>query len=186
MKIGARFIAVAMCALLLPSCAKDLPLTDASTLEKMPIYRVGPGDQVRLNVYNEPNLSGEFVIASDGTLSVPLLGPIAAAGLTLEELRMRITAGLGVSYVNNPQVTAQVIAFRPFYVMGEVERPGRYPITDGVTLVRAIATAGGFSYRANKNYAYLRRADQPEIKVELDADFQVLPGDVIRIGERYF
>lgn len=174
------------CALITAGCADKIPLTQPSALQTMAVYKLGAGDTLRVNVFNEPNLSGDFLIASDGTLSIPLIEPMKVEGLTADEVRIALTSTLSKGFVNNPRVTTQIITFRPYYVMGEVERPGRYPTGDQVTALRAIATAGGFTYRANNKFVYLRRQGQPEIKVPLDSDFQILPGDVIRIGERYF
>ncbi|MDI1295515.1 MAG: polysaccharide export protein [bacterium] len=167
-------------------CADKVPLGDVASLSVAPVYRLGPGDAIRIGVFNETGMSGDFMVADDGMISFPLLGSVKADGLTPEELRVAIAAGLGAGYVNNPRVTAQVISYRPYYVMGEVAQPGRYPLSDRVTVVRAIAVAGGYTYRANKKTVYLRRQGQTEVKLPASADFQVLPGDVIRIGERYF
>ena len=179
--------AAALAALALTSaCAQKAPLRDAATLATEPVYRLGAGDTIRVTVFKEPSVGGDFTVSDSGNINLPLLGPLKADGLTLEDLRLAITAGLSGGFVNNPHVTAQVISFRPYFVMGEVAQPGRYPLEEKMTVVRAIATAGGFTPRANKKFVFLRRSGQPEVRVLLNSDFQILPGDVIRIGERYF
>ena len=168
-------------------CTKDIPLTDASVLQSVPVYKLGIGDVLRISVYNEDRLTGDFSIASDGNISFPLIGTIPAESKTVDELRDAIALRLAAGLIQQPVVTAQVITSRPFFIMGEVGRPGRYPTGERMTLLKAIATAGGFGYRANTNFVYLRREGLAgEVKIAADSDFQVLPGDVIRIGERYF
>lgn len=183
--IGDLAAAIGVVALV-GGCADTVPLADVGSLAAIPVYRLGPGDVVRIGVFNEAGMTGDFPVADDGSVSFPLLGAVKAEGLTADELRAAIIAGLGAGYVNNPRVTAQVITYRPYYIMGEVAQPGRYPLGDRVTVTRAIAVAGGYTYRANKKNVYLRRQGQSEVKLPADADFQVQPGDIIRVGERYF
>jgi polysaccharide export outer membrane protein len=174
--------------LVVAGCARDdIPLTDASALAVQPVYRLGVGDMVRINVFNEPTLSGDYAVGGEGVIPFPLIGGVAAAGLTIEELIATITSRLRAGFVNNAQVSAQVAVFRPYSVLGEVSRPGRYPTGEQLSLIEAVAAAGGFTYRADQRYAYIRRDGTPqEMKVLVEANPQVLPGDVIRIGERYF
>lgn len=186
MNFGILRMGLAVGALgLLGGCAASIPVSDPNTLATVPVYRMGPGDTVRVSVFSVPNLSGDFAVSDDGTISYAMLGPIKATGLTVEELRQRVAAELAKGYVNDPQVSAQIVTFRPYYVMGEVSQPGRYALGDNVTALRAIATAGGLTYRASRKYVFLRRDGRDEIKLPLDSDFQVLPGDVLRVGERH-
>lgn len=160
-------------------------VAEASAID--PVYRLGLGDKVRIDVFGETNLSGEYVVTGNGELNFPLVGQVKATGMTAQELGAMLTQRLGDGFLRNPRVTATVLEFRPFFILGEVERPGRYPTVEGLTIVRAIATAGGFTYRANTRRLFIRRpGETQEREVPFDADVPVAPGDVIRVGERYF
>lgn len=182
----------ALLVLLVAACASaDKPPLDpdqpvAESAVNTP-YRLGLTDRVRITTYDEPNLTGEFQVGGTGTISFPLLGEVPAAGKTAAELQATLTRELGDGYLKDPRVAVEVTSFRPFYIMGEVERPGRYPTTEGLTLERAIALAGGYTYRANKDKIFIRRrGDKIEREISTDTDIAVEPGDVLRIGERYF
>lgn len=150
-------------------------------------YRLGPGDKVKVTVFNEPTLSGEFSVSSEGKLSLPLVGDIHAAGLLVSEVARQNEVLLGNGYLRSPKVNAEVATFRPFFILGEVKLPGQYPYVPNMTIFGAIATAQGFTPRAARKVAYIRRADsQQEEAFSLSADLRVSPGDTIRIGERYF
>lgn len=150
-------------------------------------YKLGPADSVRIIVYQEPDLSGEFSISPKGEISYPLLGDIKAADLTVQELRDVIAKRLAGGYLNDARVAAEVVAYRPFYILGEVGAPGQYPYSAEMTVMKAVAAAGGFSYRANKSAVFIKRAhlDQ-EFKFDLTQDLLVFPGDIVRVGERFF
>lgn len=150
-------------------------------------YRLGSGDKVRLITFGETALTGEFEVSGAGVVALPLIGEIPAAGLTTSELQERITAALREGYLNDPRVSVEVMNYRPFYVLGEVNKPGEYPFSSGLTVFNAVATANGFTYRADRKKAYIRRAGQTaEDPVALTPGTPVMPGDTIRIGERYF
>jgi polysaccharide export outer membrane protein len=150
-------------------------------------YILGVADKVRVTVYNEPNLTGEYSVNSNGKISMPLIGDVQAAGLAVGGLRENIEHQLGNGYLINPQAAIDVLTFRPFYILGEVSKPGQYPATAGLTVVNAVATAEGFTYRANKRYVYIKHAgSSEERKVELSPDLMIQPGDTIRVAERFF
>lgn len=150
-------------------------------------YRLGPADKVRITVYGEETLTGEYSVTGSGSISFPLIGEIRASDRTLSQVREEIRAKLSDGYLREPRVSAEVLTFRPFYILGEVNRPGQYPYTDGLTVPKAVATAGGFTYRANQKKVFIKRGDQPaEEAQKLTAETMVAPGDIIRIGERLF
>lgn len=150
-------------------------------------YKLGARDKVRILVFNEPTLSGEFSVNSNGALSLPLIGEIEAVGKTTEQLKQDIETALADGYLREPQVSIDVLSFRPFYILGEVSKAGEYPYANGLTVLNAVATAEGFTYRAEKRVAHIRREGESEEKAyELTPDLRVQPGDTIRIGERYF
>lgn len=161
--------------------ASDAPATGPSD------YRLAAGDKIRIIVFNELTLTGEFNIDSDGTVAFPLLGPIPATGKTPAELATDLQNKLGAGYLKDPKISVEVLTFRPFYILGEVNKPGQYPYAPGMTVLNAVATAEGFSYRAERRVVYIRHpGSSKEIPVRVAPDLQVAPGDTIRIGERYF
>lgn len=150
-------------------------------------YRLGSADKVRITVYGEETLTGEYSVTGSGSISFPLIGEVQATGRTLTQVREEIRQKLAEGYLREPRVSAEVLTFRPFYILGEVNRPGQYPYTDGLTVPKAVATAGGFTYRANQKKVFIKRGDQPaEEAQKLTAETMVAPGDIIRIGERLF
>ncbi len=164
--------------------ADAAPLNTASIADG---YKLGNADRLRITVFGEPTLSGEFVVDGTGQISLPLIGEIHATGKTVREVQREYEGKLKDGYLNSPRVSAEVIDFRPYYILGEVGRPGEYPYQDGLTVLNAVATAGGFSYRANKKTVFVRGANATEeVAVPLTSSTQVTPGDTIRIGERLF
>jgi polysaccharide biosynthesis/export protein VpsN len=150
-------------------------------------YVLGSGDVLRIIVFGEATLTGEFTVAGNGILSFPLIGDVQASGKTVEEVRDEITAGLQDGYIKDPKVSAEVLTFRPYFILGEVQKPGEYPYRDRITVMNAIATAGGFTYRANQSYVFVKPSDgSTERKERLNDLLSVAPGDTIRIAERFF
>jgi polysaccharide biosynthesis/export protein len=150
-------------------------------------YVLGPNDRVRLKVYGEPDIGGEYEIDNTGQISVPLAGHIRAAGLTTKELERAIAAALSKGIVRDPRVNVEVALYRPYYILGEVKKSGEYPYRLGLTVLDAVASAGGYTYRANESKVYVRRAGSgAEQSYSLDAPIMVYPGDNIRVPERFF
>jgi protein involved in polysaccharide export with SLBB domain len=150
-------------------------------------YILGPNDRIRLKVYGEPDITGEYEVGNSGQVSIPLAGHIKAAGATTRQLEKSIASALAKGIVRDPRVNVEIAQYRPYYILGEVKKSGEYPYRHGLTVMDAVASAGGFTYRANENKVYLRRsgAGAEEI-LPLDAPVPVFPGDNIRIPERYF
>jgi protein involved in polysaccharide export with SLBB domain len=150
-------------------------------------YILGAGDRVRVIVFGEPTLSGEFSIDSTGRVALPLVGEIKADGLSLRAFERAVQDLLKVDYLKDPRVSAEVLNFRPFYILGEVTKPGTYPYTSGLTVLNAVVTAGGFTYRANKGSVKIQHqgADK-EADEKLTPGLGVQPGDTITIKERWF
>lgn len=161
--------------------AYALESSDASS------YVLGPSDRVRLKVYGENDISGEYEIDANGLVSVPLAGRLKASGLTTRQLEKAIVSALSKGLLRDPRVNVEVATYRPFYILGEVKRAGEYPYKSGLTVLDAVASAGGFTYRANEGKAFIRRKGSAmEESYALDAPIQVFPGDNVRIPERYF
>jgi polysaccharide export outer membrane protein len=150
-------------------------------------YVLGPNDRVRLKVYGEPDIAGEYEVDNNGNVSIPLAGHIKAAGLTTRQLERSIASALSKGIVRDPRVNVEIALYRPYYILGEVKKGGEYPYRLGLTVMDAVASAGGFTYRANENKVYLRRSGAGAEEIyALDAPVPVFPGDNIRIPERYF
>ncbi|TCQ03029.1 polysaccharide biosynthesis/export family protein [Sphingomonas sp. PP-CC-3A-396] len=150
-------------------------------------YTLGVADKVRITVFNEPSMTGEYPVNANGKVSMPLIGEVQAAGSTAGALRVNIERMLADGYLINPRVGIDVLTFRPFYILGEVTKPGEYPSTAGLSVMNAVATAQGFTYRANKKYVYVKRSgSSKEQKIKLTSDVMIMPGDTIRVGERFF
>ena len=149
--------------------------------------RLAPGDKIRVTVFGEDRLSGEYQIDNAGSLSLPLAGTIQGAGLTKIELEQAITAQLKSQYLRNPKVTVDVVTFRPFYVLGEVQKPGEYPFRSGLNVLSAIAIAGGATYRAHTSKVMIQRSGSTEMtEYPQSPTVLVMPGDVVRVPERFF
>lgn len=150
------------------------------------IYRLGPGDKVRVSVFNEPSLSGVFEVDGSGHVALPLVGEMPARGITVRELEGQLTNVLAGGYLVSPRVAIEVINYRPFYIIGEVREPGRYPYVDGMTVMNAVAMAGGYTYRARESRAEIKRQGKDEVDRDASPNATVMPGDVITIPERFF
>lgn len=150
-------------------------------------YTLGTGDRIRVIVYGEEELSGEFEIDGSGVVAYPLIGSIPASGKTLREFEGLVAAALQQGYIKDPKVSAEVINFRPFYIIGEVNKGGEYPYVNGMTVLNAVALAAGYTYRADQEKVYIQRAGTGfEVEYSLERPVPVFPGDIIRIAERFF
>jgi len=122
-------------------------------------YRLDTGDEIKITVFGEPNLSGTFQVDGTGLISMSLIGEVSAKNKTVRQLQRDIEAKLKDGYLREPQVSAEVMTYRPFYILGEVNRPGEYPYTNGLTVMNAIASAGDFTYRADKRKIVIKSVD---------------------------
>jgi protein involved in polysaccharide export with SLBB domain len=141
-----------------------------------------PGDRIKVTVYGEENLNGVYDVDPSGAVSLPLAGAIRAAGRTRSELQREITAKYRSEYLQDPKVTVDFVAFRPFYVMGEAEHPGEFPYRTGLDVVSAITTAGGLTYRGSRSTVLIRHAgDEVWREYAQVPSVMIAPGDIIRI-----
>jgi protein involved in polysaccharide export with SLBB domain len=175
-------------ALSLTGCAADIAKTAPGAPPTASyVYRLAPDDHVRINVYNEAGISGEYAVNSEGDISFPLVGMIKAQGQTLGEFSTALTQTLQARYYKNAHLVVDLIASRPIYVLGEVNKAGQFPYQAGMTVLGAVATAGGFTYRANQKTVMIRHLGQAaEDREPLTAEMIVQPGDTVRIRERNF
>ncbi len=150
-------------------------------------YQLGAGDRLRVTVFDEPDLSGEFELDGTGTFPVPLIGAVAALGLSPRSVERTIEDMLADGWLIRPRVSVEVLSYRPFYIIGEVNQPGAYPYRAGLTVLNAAALAGGFTYRADEDDIEISRGEEgARDRMEAAVDTAVLPGDVIRVEERLF
>jgi polysaccharide export outer membrane protein len=153
-------------------------------------YQVATGDKLRITVFDEPSLTGDYEVGDDGAVAFPLIDPVRASGLTPTELAKAIANQLEHGgYVLVPRVSIEVTEHRPFYILGEVTKPGEYPYTGELTLTQAVAKAGGYTARANKRVVKLQRqSSQTATRVKLDemVPLKIAPGDTIVIQEAFF
>ena len=159
----------------------------AAVAQTLDAYRLGPGDKLKVTVFDHPRSSGDFELDSLGTISYPLLGRVEARGKTIVELQEFLRSELDKKYIVNPGVSVEVLNYRPFYIYGEVNRAGSYPYVIGLTVRRAVAIAGGFTRRAKEGSAELvREGTEGTTKLTKEIDDNVLPGDIVRVQRRLF
>ncbi|MEZ5861244.1 MAG: polysaccharide biosynthesis/export family protein [Geminicoccaceae bacterium] len=151
-----------------------------------PAYTLDSGDRIRIVVFRHEDLSGEFEIDGGGTFAMPLIGEINAAGLTARQLEDRIATRLKDGYLVDPQVSIEVLNYRPFFILGEVNAPGSYPYVSGMSVINAVALAGGFTYRAKEDGIEIQRGGSGAPSVVVTVDTPILPGDILRVPERFF
>lgn len=147
-------------------------------------YSLGSGDRLEIVVFRHPDLSGQFALDGEGYLALPLVGAIAAGGLSTRQLEDAIEARLKADeFLVNPHVGVQVVTYRSFYVLGEVGTPGSYAYQDGITVISAVAVAGGYTPRADRSSVMIGRGG---CRLATQADTSVMPGDILTIAERFF
>jgi polysaccharide export outer membrane protein len=183
-----------MVPLLLSGCssteepvAPAAPVAAVAAVANAGTYTLGPGDRLRINVFGEDDLSGEFAVDDGGAVGLALVGSVSAAGRTVAEFEQAVTAAYSDGYLRDPRVSVEVLNYRPYFIVGEVKAGGEYQYKAGLTVQDAVAIAGGYSYRANTRYVYIRHAEQDdEARYELSQRVEVAPGDIIRVPERFF
>ena len=150
-------------------------------------YRLGAGDKVSVNVFGENDLSGEFLVGDDGRVDLPLIGAVPAQGQTVTEFQNAVVGRYSSGYLKDPKVSVSVLNYRPYFIQGEIGKGGEYPYKAGLTVQDAVAIAGGYTYRANTDKAFIRRAGADgEVEVQLSQRVALNPGDIVRIPERFF
>ena len=181
--VGALLGAVVFCWSVTFCSAQESPQASQSFEN---LYTLGSGDRLKVTVYGEADLSGEFQVDGAGDVSFPLIGQVLVKGLSLRQLEQRLVEKLKDGYLTNPRVSLEVLNYRPFYILGEVSKPGQYEYVSGITLYNAIAMAGGYTYRARQNKAQITRGNPEKVFEGSDHATIILPGDIINIQERFF
>ncbi len=149
-------------------------------------YTLGVDDKLHITVFNEPNLSGDFQVASTGLISMPLIGDVRAAGYTATQVQNEIVGKLAAGYMKSPHVSIEVSSYRPFFILGEVMKPGSYTYVNGMTVINAVALAGGYTYRADKDGIKLKHGGLNGAEGTAQEGSPVFPGDVVTVPERFF
>jgi protein involved in polysaccharide export with SLBB domain len=177
---------------LLVFCLTGLAHTAAAQKEPEPqevlktTYTLGSGDRLKITVFREEDLSGEFRVDGSGYISFPLIGEVKARGLTMRQLEESLVKKLLDGYLIDPRISLEVLNYRPFYILGEVKNPGKYEYVSGINLQNAVAMAGGYTHRAKRNKAEIRRYNPEKVIENADHCTVILPGDTITIRERFF
>jgi len=168
-----------------PLAAQAAPATGAPDTK----YALGSGDKLRITVFGEEKLTGEYAVSSTGMVSFPLIGDVPVTGRSLTDVQDIIRERLAAGYLNDPRVAIEVLEYRTFYILGEVNKPGEYPYRTNLTLEQAVATAGGYTYRANrKRFVIAHGNGAPETSLRRNevSQIKIEPGDTVRILERFF
>ncbi len=186
MKVWLRSIALATVLMLL-GCGphpRNAPVTGYLLTQ----YRLGPGDQVRLRLYDQPQLSDVYIVDASGRISVPLVGSVKVSHRTTQQVERIIVDRLrSKDILKEPRLSMEVVVYRPFYILGEVKNPGQYPFVAGMVIEKAVAVAGGYSIYASKRRIRITR-EEHNGPVTFGASMlePVFPGDSIYVGERIF
>lgn len=185
------FACAGLAALIVGGCVNDTVIgvpsyqtTAHQGIERT--YRLGIGDKLKITVFDEPDLSGEFEVNALGNVAVPLVGDIAAQKLPIQKFRENVRQKLAAGYLNQPRVNVEVLNYRSIFVHGEVRNGGEFTYKNGLKIRDAVAMAGGYTYRANKAYVMIVREGEQEFRLDLPTTVPVLPGDNIRVLERFF
>jgi protein involved in polysaccharide export with SLBB domain len=176
---------IALLALAACGTADNTPVV---TSEAPTAYRLGTGDRVAVTVFGEKDMSGEFDVDDTGAVAIPLAGAVSVKDKTPREvekaLETQLTRG---GLIRDPKVNVAVVKYRPIYILGEVQRPGAYPYQSGITVMNAVALAGGYTYRANSKRIDVVRHDGGDRTPQRTAETNyIAPGDTIIIPERWF
>jgi polysaccharide export outer membrane protein len=170
-------------------CLISVSSVSAQTANHIPQYQLGSGDRLSIVFFGKhvSDLSGQYEIDGAGLIPMPLVGSLRVQGMTVAEAKSTIKAAYQPDYVKNPRISIQVLNYRPFYIMGQVESPGSYPYVNGISVLEAVVIAGGFTKRAKESeMQIIRGRDATRTKQDATPDTIILPGDVIEVPQRYF
>lgn len=183
--IGALLLAVAGPAG--PGLAGNAAAAEGQDPATAATYRLSPGDILRIQVFEHPDVSGQYEIDGSGSITFPLLGRVPAKGQSVTELKTELATALDRDYLVDPRVSVEVLNFRPFFILGQVNKPGSYPFRSGLDIRQAVALAGGYTRRArSSSMTILRTIESQRQELEATEDTPLLPGDTIEISRRLF
>jgi len=165
-----------------------LVVSNPEPIEGDSSYILGADDSIKIAVYGEDDLSGTYKIGSNGVVSFPLVGDVNVGGKTTKAVETHLERLLSDGYLVRPDVSIEVDTYRPFYILGEVREPGSYDYTNGATVLKAVALAGGFTYRANKKDVQILKTKDgsSQLYEKTSVNAEISPGDIILVKERFF
>lgn len=185
--LGQGAMRSAVCLLFVVATAGSVFVGSTAVAMTQSDYRLGSGDKILINVYGEDDLTVETQLSDSGLVNYPFLGELKVTGLTVAELETRIYTGLKGDYLVSPNVHVSILEYRPFFIHGEVERPGGFPYQPGLTVSKAAALAQGFTERASKTKIFVVRGDDPSQTPEkIDLNTLLRPGDVVTVEQSFF
>lgn len=150
-------------------------------------YQFGSGDRINISVFGQDDLSMEIRLPDVGTINYPFLGELKLVGMTAAEVESLIYEGLLGDYLVNPSVSVSIVEYRPFFIDGEVKRPGGYPYQPGLSVNKAAALAGGYTERANKDkITIVRETDGQQFEFSVSVTDMIQPGDIVTVNQRFF
>ncbi|MBL1235169.1 MAG: polysaccharide export protein [Rhodobiaceae bacterium] len=174
-------------AVILTGCAGNSVVSTQPIAETSAPYALDSGDQMRIVIFGQADLSGEYTVDGSGFISIPLIEPVQTRGLSTQELETELVAILGQTLLRNPNVSVEILNYRPFFILGEVNNAGQFPFVSGMTVQTAVAIAGGFTFRANETDALItRKRAENIVELRVRTNQPVSPGDTILIEERFF
>ena len=182
-RIKAKFISVAVAAAV---CV--MAIAGSWSFVQAADYKLGAGDKVRVVVLADPEFSGEYEVDASGNISVRMIGRMSVLGMTTEALEAAIAERYrSGGYLRNPKLTVELLSARPFFVLGEVVKPGSYPYVAGLTVAQAVAIAGGYTRRASTSRIKVKRFGSPAGSEDTATEDSIInPGDILRVPERFF
>ena len=174
-------------ALAVSACAPRYVVSEFAVADVHAPYVLASGDKLRIIVFGQDNLSNIYAVDGSGRISMPLIGAVEAQGRTTQQLERAIEGRLRAGFLREPKVSVEVDTYRPFFVLGEVTSSGQFPFVNGMTVQTAVAIAGGFTPRGQRDWAEVtRQIDGQLVTSAVPITYPVQPGDTIVIKERWF
>jgi polysaccharide export outer membrane protein len=150
-------------------------------------YTLDSGDRLRIVVFGQDGLTNSYAVDASGHIAMPLIGTVAARGLTTDQLASAVSAKLRDGFIREPHVAVEIEAYRPFFILGEVTQPGQYPYVANMTVETAVAIAGGFGPRASHESMILTRSyNGQQVRMAVPPNYPLRPGDTVSVRERWF
>ena len=178
-------------ASLLAACTTAPPAYSAADLAEPTAsasnYNIAPGDVLDVTIYGHDDLSGEYTVDAEGNISMPLVNQVRASGMSISDLETKLISVLKPDYLRNPDVSVKLVSYRPIFVLGEVENAGSYPYQPNMSVLSAIALAGGYTYRASRKKLFVVRGDdESRQETRITESDTLRPGDTVIIRQRLF
>ena len=191
-RAGSWVIGWALPMMVVFGCVGPLKQQDQGLLQKfentsIQSYELGPNDKISIEVFDEPDLMTKTTVSGHGTIKFPFLGELRVAGMTVKEVEEELVERLQSGYLKNPKVTVAIIKYRNFYVSGEAKKPGAFSYQEGITVLKAITLAGGWTIRAAKSEAQvLRMVDGEQQLLSVKMNDLIHPDDILIVPESFF